>query len=112
MNPLLASLREKYTIKVNGTFFPGDKFAFLKRRFRIAAGGSITVRRGGWTAGQSHSLLGDPRLRNTPGFVGDLFVVDDSKALAPRDGTLFRTVLALLCTCLPRSCQAAHANPQ
>ncbi|CAE7231548.1 RE1, partial [Symbiodinium microadriaticum] len=76
VNPLLANLREKYTIKVNGPFFPGDEFEFLKRRFRIEADGSITV--------------------NTPGPVGDLFMVDDSKALGPTDGTLFRTVVGKL----------------
>ncbi|CAE7221970.1 RE1, partial [Symbiodinium sp. KB8] len=65
VNPLLANLREKYTIKVNGPFFPGDEFEFLKRR-------------------------------NTPGPVGDLFMVDDSKALGPTDGTLFRTVVGKL----------------
>ncbi|CAE7473823.1 unnamed protein product, partial [Symbiodinium microadriaticum] len=44
VNPLLVSPREKYTIKVNGPFFPGDEFEFLKRRLRIEADGSITVR--------------------------------------------------------------------
>ena len=96
VNPLLANLREKYTIKVNGPFFPGDEFEFLKRRFRIEADGSITVRAAAHFYLDIYSLLGEPRLRNTPGPVGDLFMVDDSPALGPTDGTLFRTVAGKL----------------
>ena len=95
-NPLLANLREKYTCKVNGPFFPGDEFEFLKRRFRIEADGSITVRAAAHFYLDIYNLLGEPRLRNTPGPVGDLFMVDDSKALGPTDGTLFRTVVGKL----------------
>ena len=96
VNPLLANLREKYTIKVNGPFYPGDEFEFLKRRFRIEADGSITVRAAAHFYLDIYNLLGEPRLRNTPGPVGDLFMVDDSKALGPTDGTLFRTVVGKL----------------
>ena len=96
VNPLLANLRGKYTIKVNGPFFPGDEFEFLKRRFRIEADGSITVRAAAHFYLDIYSLLGEPRLRNTPGPVGDLFMVDDSPALGPTDGTLFRTVVGKL----------------
>ena len=37
VNPLLENLSKIYTIKVNGPFYPGDEFEFLKRRFRIEA---------------------------------------------------------------------------
>ena len=96
VNPLLANLREKYTIKVNGPFYPGDEFEFLKCRFRIEADGSITVRAAAHFYLDIYNLLGEPRLRNTPGPVGDLFMVDDSKALGPTDGTLFRTLVGKL----------------
>ena len=78
---------------MHGPFFPGDEFEFLKRRFRIEADGSITVRAAAHFYLDIYSLLGGPRLRNTPGPVGDLFMVDDSPVLGPTNGTLFRTVV-------------------
>ncbi|CAE7850085.1 unnamed protein product [Symbiodinium necroappetens] len=67
--------------EVNGPFFPGDEFEFLKRRFRIEADGSITVRAAAHFYLDIYNLLGEPRLRNTPGPVGDLFMVDNSKVV-------------------------------
>ena len=55
-----------------------------RRQHHCACGGPLLER------------LGEPRLRNTPGPVGDLFMLDDSKALGPTDGTLFRTVVGKL----------------
>ncbi|CAE7411360.1 unnamed protein product [Symbiodinium sp. CCMP2592] len=96
VNPLLDSLGKVYTIKVNGPFYPGDEFEFLKRRFRIEADGSITVRAAAHFYIDIFDLLEQPRLRQTPGPVGDLFMVDDSEQLGPGEATLFRTVVGKL----------------
>ncbi|CAE7197298.1 RE1 [Symbiodinium sp. CCMP2592] len=96
VNPLLDSLGKVYTIKMNGPFYPRNEFEFLKRRFRIEADGSITVRAAAHFYIDIFNLLGQPRLRQTPGPVGDLFMVDDSEQLGPGEATLFRTVVGKL----------------
>ena len=96
VDPLLEELGKRYTIKVSGPFGPGDEFEFLKRRFRIEADGSITVRAAAHFYIDIHNLLGQPRLRQTPGPAGELFVADESAPLSANQATLYRRVVGKL----------------
>ena len=97
IQPLHTELGRKYTVKIAGPYKdPGDEFEFLKRRYRIEADRSITVRPAIRFYYDVWELTGKPRTRTTPGPADLMFHKDDSEELPPEGATNYRTVVGKL----------------